>query len=224
VPATARSLAPAAAESDNSPVDAARAWRTWWRYGVGALVCLVLGWFAFVRGVRVPFLGLVDLGFHELGHLLTHWAPHVVTAMMGSIFQVAVPLGIAGYFLWRARDVAAGAMCLAWAGSSAQDVSVYVADAPYQRLQLIGGEHDWAFVLGHYHALNHAAAIAAVVKGFGAVLLVTGLALCCAWPFTGRQRGPEGPLARLEAAPLSGSRRAPSPADEPPGPPWGGGC
>ncbi|MFL5798721.1 MAG: hypothetical protein ACJ77A_12410 [Actinomycetota bacterium] len=199
-------------------------WRSTWRWVVGAFVCLVLGWFAFVREVRVPVLGLVDLGFHELGHLLTYRLPHVVTAAMGSIFQIAVPLGIAVYFLWRGRDAAAGAMCLAWAGSSAQDVSVYVADAPYQRLQLIGGEHDWAFVLGHFHALNHAAAIAAWVKGFGLVLVVASLALCCAWPFTGRQRGPEGPLVPNETAPLSGSRRAPSPAGEPPAAPWGGGC
>jgi hypothetical protein len=197
----------------------------WWRYAVAAVACLVLGWFAFVRGVRVPLLGLIDLGFHELGHLLTRWLPHVVTAMMGSIFQVGVPLGVAAYFLWRARDVAAGAMCLAWAGSSARDVGVYVADAPYQRLQLIGGEHDWAFVLGHYHALNHAAAIAAWVKGFGAALLVAGFALCCAWPFTGRQRGPAGPLADLQPpAPLSGSRRGPEPGGGPPAPPWAGGC
>jgi hypothetical protein len=201
-------------------------WRSTWRWVVAAVVCLLLGWFAFGRGVRVPLLGLVDLGFHELGHLLTRWLPEVVMAMMGSIFQIAAPLGIAVYFLWRARDVAAGAMCLAWAGSSAQDVSVYIADAPYQRLQLIGGEHDWAFVLGHYHAVNHAAAIAAWVKGFGLLLVVSGLALCCAWPFTGRQRGPEGPLADLQAVarPVSGSRRAPSPAAEPPAPPWGGGC
>jgi hypothetical protein len=210
-------------------------WRSTWRWVVGAVMCLVLGWFAFVREVRVPLLGLVDLGFHELGHLLTYWLPDVVTAMMGSAFQIAVPLGIAGYFLWRGRDTAAGAMCLAWAGSSAQDVSVYVADAPYQRLQLIGGEHDWAFVLGHYHALNHAAAIAEWVKGFGLLCLVAGLALCCAWPFTGRARGPgwlRGPAdARREEIPLPGvragfseSRRGPGRAGGRLSPPWGGGC
>jgi hypothetical protein len=52
-------------------------------------------YFAFVRQQRVPLLGLVDLGFHELGHLLTYWLPQVITAMMGSAFQIAVPLGIA---------------------------------------------------------------------------------------------------------------------------------
>ena len=32
------------------------------------------------------------------------------------------------------------AFVLAWAGASAWDVSVYIADAPYQRLALIGGQ------------------------------------------------------------------------------------
>jgi hypothetical protein len=157
-------------------------WATWarvWRYVAGIAACLLLGWFAFVRGTRVPLLGLVDLGFHELGHLVTYVAPDVVTAAMGSITQLAVPLGLAGYFAWR-RDLMAGGVCLAWAATSAQDVSVYVGDAPFQRLQLIGGEHDWAYLLGpqHLDLLHRAGTIAGVVKGVGALLLVTGIAAC----------------------------------------------
>src|SRR5213592_3143928 len=86
-----------------------------WRAVAALGACLVLGWFAFVRSRNVPLLSLVDLGFHELGHLLTYWLPDVVTAMMGSINQVLVPLGLATYFLFR-RDRLAGALCLAWAG------------------------------------------------------------------------------------------------------------
>ncbi|HEY1332452.1 MAG TPA: hypothetical protein VGH10_13400 [Actinomycetota bacterium] len=161
----------------------------------GGAACLVLGWFAFVRGVNVPLLWMVDLGFHELGHLLTRWAPEVVMAMMGSITQVLVPVGLGVYFLWWRRDVLGGALCLAWASTSAQNASVYIADAPYQRLQLIGGFHDWAFVLGpeHLNMLDRAALIAACVKGFGVVLWLAAFALCCAGPWVEpkwrRQRG-----------------------------------
>jgi hypothetical protein len=69
-----------------------------WRYAAGCLVSLLFGWFAFVRGTGVPLLGLVDLGFHELGHLLTYLFPDVVTAIMGSVVQAAVPLGLALLF------------------------------------------------------------------------------------------------------------------------------
>ena len=113
-------------------------WANTWRYVAGAGVCFLLGFFAFVRDTRVPLLGLVDLGFHELGHLVTYVLPDVVTAAMGSVTQVLVPAGLAAYFLFVRRDLLGGGLCLAWAATSAQDASVYIADAPFQRLRLIG--------------------------------------------------------------------------------------
>jgi len=152
-----------------------------WRHSAGIGACLLLGWFAFVRETRVPLLGPVDLGFHELGHLVTYPLPDVVTAAMGSITQVLVPVGLALYFLLLRADLVGAGVCFAWAATSAQDASVYIADAPFERLPLIGGEHDWAFVLGpqHLNALGSAHTIAAAVKGIGFVLLIAGLA-CCA--------------------------------------------
>lgn len=153
---------------------------TSWRFAAGAVLCLVLGWFAFVRGVRVPLLGLVDLGFHELGHLVTAAFPHVLTALAGSLAQVGVPLGLAVYFATRAMDGLGAGLCLAWAGTSARDVAVYIADAPFQGLQLIGGEHDWAFLLGRWDLLHRADGIATVVSGLGLLLVLAGLAVCVA--------------------------------------------
>jgi len=170
-------------------------WDNLWKWLTGLAACGALGWFAFVRGTNVPLLWMVDLGFHELGHLVTRWLPEVVMAMMGSISQVAVPLGIAVYFFWIRRDLLAGALCVAWAATSAQNASVYIADAPYQRLQLIGGFHDWAFVLGpeHFDVLNRAALIAAVVKGFGIVLWLTAVGLCFAGLFGAGRSAHEKP-------------------------------
>jgi hypothetical protein len=148
----------------------------------GITLLAMFGWFAFLRGTRVPLLGLVDLGFHELGHLLTYPFPDVVTASMGSITQVAVPIGLAAYFFVARGDRLGGSLCLGWAGSSAADVSVYIADAPTEDLVLLGvGEHDWAFVLGpeHLDALDMAASIATLVKVSGFLLLFAGLAVCC---------------------------------------------
>jgi hypothetical protein len=148
--------------------------------GAGALLCGVMGWFAFKQGRNVPLLGMVDLGFHELGHMLTMWAPRLLYFAAGSINQVAVPLGLAAYFLWFRRDGVGGGLCLAWAGTSAQNVSVYVADAPYQRLPLIGGMHDWAYILGpeQLDHLSWAAPLATAVKVFGLLLVLAGLAVC----------------------------------------------
>jgi hypothetical protein len=147
-----------------------------------------MGFFPFVQQRRVPLLGGVDLGFHELGHMLTYVFPDVISALMGSVFQVAVPLGLAAYFGLRRRDFLAAGLCLAWAGTSAVDVSVYVADAPFQRLPLIGGSHDWAYLLGPaaFDNMDGAASIAANVKAVGAFFILAGISLCFRGPFQHR--------------------------------------
>jgi hypothetical protein len=144
----------------------------------GLAGCIVLGWFAFVRAEPVPVLHLVDLGVHELGHLLTYVFPDLVTAVAGSAFQVLVPVGLAVVFWLGVRDRMAAGLCLAWAGTSAQQVAVYVADAPYQRLPLIGGEHDWAFILGRLGLLDRAEGVATAVRGLGVVLVLAGMTAC----------------------------------------------
>jgi hypothetical protein len=160
-------------------------WKTLWRYVVGVVACAAIGYFPYVQQRRVPLLGGVDLGFHELGHMLTYAFSDVITAIMGSVFQVAVPLGLAAYFGLKRRDLLATGLCLAWAGAGAADVSVYIADGPFQRLPLIGGSHDWAYLLGPaaFDSMDKAASIAGTVKLLGALLILAGFAMCFWGPF-----------------------------------------
>ena len=141
-------------------------------------------------------LWFVDFGFHELGHMIMYMIPinQVLTAAMGSTMQCAVPTGIAAYFWFARRDGIGACACLAWAATNFQDASVYIADAPYQRLPLIGGEHDWAFVLGpdHLNMLQDAHLIATVVRNVGLVLLLVAIA--------GAIRGLLGPRGKPRAA------------------------
>lgn len=152
---------------------------------IGAVVgCLVLGWFA-LQDTRVPVLAHVDLGFHELGHFVCYPLPvgELFTAAAGSIAQVAVPLGLALYFLFRRRDHAGAACCTAWAATSAMDVSRYIADAPYERLELLGGDHDWAFFFSAegIDAMDRATSVAGDVASLGWVLLLAGIVIAV-WP------------------------------------------
>jgi hypothetical protein len=147
--------------------------------------CAALGWLG-MRGGRVPLLSAADLGFHELGHLLCYLLPVVgplVTAAAGSALQVAVPLGLATYFLVVRRDNAAAAVCAAWAATDAADVARYIADAPYERLPLIGGDHDWAFFFSAdgIDAMDRAAGFAHAVATIG-WLLFLGSLLIALWP------------------------------------------
>jgi hypothetical protein len=154
-----------------------------WQAGVCLAWCAFAGWWAFVRDDRIPLLTYVNLGFHELGHLIFYLVPFVgtvVTASAGSALQCLVPLGLGVYFLAWPRDRLAGAACFAWAATNFQEASVYIADAPYEELQLIGGEHDWATVLGpeHLNRLQDAGSIALTVRGIGAVILLVAVVLC----------------------------------------------
>ncbi|NTU71496.1 MAG: hypothetical protein HGB10_06720 [Coriobacteriia bacterium] len=121
-----------------------------WVWAVSAAAVIVIGALSATSGARVPLLWFVDFGVHEFGHMVFMWAPWTVTAAAGSISQVALPLGLAAYFAFARRELWAAAPLLAWAGASARNAAVYIADAPYQRLQLWGGEgslHDWAQLL-----------------------------------------------------------------------------
>jgi hypothetical protein len=176
--------------------------RPWWHWATAAVACALLVWFPFVRHRRMPLLGNADLGFHELGHLVMYVVPvsQFLTAIMGSVFQVAVPAALAVYFALARRDALATAVCSAWAAANLHDVSVYIADAPHERLPLIGGQHDWAYLLGP-EQLDHLAAartIAAVVNGIGVVLALASIATCAgvaAWRATEPRRAATAPRA-----------------------------
>jgi hypothetical protein len=141
---------------------------------------VAVSWFAFVRHSRVPLFGLTDLGIHELGHLIFYIVPAgaFVTAIAGSALQILVPVGAATYFL-RRRDPLAVAACLAWIAANIADVAVYVADAPAEQLELLGGDHDWAYLLGpeQLDRLDCASGIANGLRFVGLVTLVAAIAV-----------------------------------------------
>lgn len=118
---------------------------------------------------------MFDLGIHELGHLIFRPFGMVAHFIMGSGLQVLVPMGLAGYFWKWQRDRVSSGLLLAWAGTSMQDVSVYVADAPYRTIQLIGGTHDWWWLLGRWGKLGWADELANGVWVAGLLIGLTGL-------------------------------------------------
>ena len=147
---------------------------------IGAAVAVLVGVWSLGTGSDVPLLVFADLGFHELGHLIGYVTrpPEWIIAIAGTGLQIAVPLGAALVLgLWR-RDPFGSTICLAWAATSLRGSAVYVADAPYERLRLIGGEHGWAYLLGeHWQALDKADDIARWMTGAGWVLLFGGAVL-----------------------------------------------
>jgi len=146
-------------------------WRTYANI-LAILVSAAAAAWVLLGGSSLGLLASVDLGFHELGHLVLAVAPSMVTALAGSAVQVAVPLGLALYFGLR-REAYASSLMLAWAATSAANVSAYIADAPFQVLPLFGnGTHDWAFILAAH--LDWAAPLAAGVRWGGVGIAAMG--------------------------------------------------
>jgi len=176
------------ADADDGGIDALAASRVPWRNLAAAVACAALGLLAFGRDARVPLLGWIDLCIHEFGHVAAAFAPPVVTAMAGSGAQVALPLALAAAFWFLRREPLSAMLCLAWAGTSAHAAAAYIADAPYERLELIGGTHDWAYALGPQgvDALGSAGAIAGAVRGAGFLMVVVATAWCLLSAMRGR--------------------------------------
>ncbi len=148
-------------------------------YALAAFVVLCVLWWSFLRGVRVPILGFVDLAVHEAGHVFFFWAPTDVMLAMGNGFQTLVPLVFTVAFVVRHRDLAGGAATLAWAASSLQDASVYIADAPVRLLPLLGPEtsHDWWQLLGRHGWLGAADELSRVVWLIGLLTWLLAVAV-----------------------------------------------
>lgn len=136
----------------------------------------------------MPLLWAADLGFHELGHMVAIPLGQTAYFLAGSATQVLVPLGLAAYFFIRQRHHIATGLMLAWAAAAAFDAAVYIRDAPFQRLPLIGGHHDWAFLLGRWDALHQADTIARAVRLGGLIIGLAGILICASPLYDGLRR------------------------------------
>ena len=179
------------------------AWSWLWRHVVGAAALIILGWRTFGSDSPLLPLTLIELAFHESSHWATIWAPRVIYFLAGSVGQILIPLLIAAHLWVRMRDPLGGALGIGWAGLSAHGVAVYVADAPYERLQLVGGNtHDWAYLLGpeQFDAIDAAGRLATAINGMGIAMVVAGVLVCLASPvvtFQRASRNPDAPLGSV---------------------------
>ncbi|MGB4580590.1 MAG: hypothetical protein WBI91_01800 [Coriobacteriia bacterium] len=183
-------------------MDTPGTWKSTWRWVAGAAAVAYVALGAYTGDGWVFPFSYADLGFHELGHLLTmFWAPPPLTAFAGSFAQVAVPLGLGAYFALVRRDRVSASIMLAWAGASTNNVSVYIHDATRQVLPLLGGQdgHDWAYLLGPgvLDALDATDGIAFGVRVASALLLSAAFGLL-AWGYAEPRRAARAAAALEE--------------------------
>lgn len=167
-------------------------WKWLWRYVTGALVIALLGVRYFADDAPLVPLQMVELGIHESGHWALIWAPRTIYFLGGTIAQIGVPLAVGAHLWLRMRDPLGGAAGLAWAGLSCHGAATYIADAPYERLALVGGDtHDWAWLLGPdaFDAIGSAGAVAQAVRVAGILMVVAAVTWCAVTPVRISRRG-----------------------------------
>ncbi|MES2626862.1 MAG: TFIIB-type zinc ribbon-containing protein [Pseudomonadota bacterium] len=107
------------------------------------------------------FLHLVNLPFHEYGHVMFSPFGTFMMFLGGSLFQIMLPMFPLFAFMVMQRDNFAASIMLWWVGQNFIDVSVYIADAPLRALPLINGNgdgenHDWWNLLNMTNSLDSA--------------------------------------------------------------------
>ena len=153
-----------------------------------ALVLLAFWTAGFVRHgvdgeyVAGSFLHLVDIPFHEAGHVLLAPFGRFVMVLGGSLFQVVIPLLCGAALLFGTRDAFGAAITLWWSGQSLLDIAPYIADARALRLALLGGRtgaevegHDWEYLLQAIGWLHRDVTLGRQAFALGAVMMACAL-------------------------------------------------
>jgi len=124
---------------------------------------------------------LINLPFHEFGHILFRPFGRLMTSLGGSIAQVLMPVICLALFLIKNRDPFAASFSLWWTGQNFMDLAPYINDARSLTLSLLGGNtgrtspygfHDWEFILQETRLLRYDHVLAKLADIFGAFLMI----------------------------------------------------
>ena len=130
------------------------------------------------------FMHLVNLPFHEAGHVFTRPLSSFMTSLGGSLGQLLMPAVCLSVLLFRTRDTFGAAVSLWWLGESFLDLSPYIGDAGSMTLPLIGGNtgrsapygfHDWNYILSEAGLLEHDQLLAGLARLAGTAFMVLAL-------------------------------------------------
>jgi hypothetical protein len=151
------------------------------------VILLMWGWIFILapigsNGAGSSFLHLVNLPFHEAGHVIFQLFGRWMTSLGGTLGQLLIPLICLSAFLLKSKDPFGAAACLWWVGQNFIDIAPYINDARKGELMLLGGitgseadygYHDWEFILNEIGLLRYDHFFARLAQGFGIVLMLT---------------------------------------------------
>src|SRR5262245_38489402 len=136
------------------------------------------------NGVGQSFLHLVNLPFHEAGHLFFTPFGAFVRVLGGTLGQLIMPMVCCLTLLLKTRDPFGAGAALWWFGESFLDIAPYIDDAGTGELPLLGGNtgestpygfHDWEYLMTETGRLGQEHALARASRALGAAIMVVAL-------------------------------------------------
>jgi len=138
------------------------------------------------------FWHLINLPFHEAGHIVFRMFGRVIHSLGGTLGQLLMPLICLMVLLLKTKDPFGAAFCLWWLGENFMDIAPYINDARTLTLPLLGGNtgqtspygfHDWEFILTELDLLHHDHLLAQFSQNVGIFLMLLsfvwgGVLLC----------------------------------------------
>ena len=130
-------------------------------------------------------LHLVNLPFHEAGHVFMRPFGQFMTTLGGTLVQLLVPLICLAAFWFKSRDALGAAVCGWWFGENFLDIAPYIDDARTGELPLVGGNfgasspygfHDWEYLLTETGLLRYDHALARMAHVLGALIMLLAVA------------------------------------------------
>ena len=130
------------------------------------------------------FLHLVNLPFHEAGHIVFRPFGSFITSLGGTLGQLLMPSICMGVLLVKTRDSFGASVALWWVGENFLDIAPYMNDARAGQLPLLGGNfghstpygfHDWQYLLTESGLLQYDHILAKVIFLIGSVIMLLSL-------------------------------------------------
>jgi len=160
--------------------------------GRAALLLLLAAWGARLvsysiesNGAGQSFLHLVNLPFHEAGHVFFIPFGDFVRTLGGTLGQLLMPMVCCLVLLLKTRDPFGAGVALWWFGENFLDIAPYIDDAGTGELPLLGGNtgestpygfHDWEYLLTETNRLGREHDMARTSHTIGTCIMVLALA------------------------------------------------
>lgn len=133
--------------------------------------------------VGESFLHLINLPFHEAGHVFFAPFGRFIQVLGGTLGQWLVPFTVLCAFVVKGNPFG-GVVGLWWLGESFLDIAPYMDDARAGQLMLLGGVtgsevadyHDWEVILTKLGWMRHDHLIARLSFGIGVALMLVSFA------------------------------------------------